>query len=90
MKIKSQKNGKDLLENMKIYLRGIHSQCNGDKYKLDNNALISKLWKYFSSLMGNLCAQLFDIIFENGGHCLEQSAFYGKMQEHFALSLCLT
>ena len=47
-------------------------------------------WERFSSLMGNLCAQLFNIIFDNAGHCIEQSAFYGKMQEHFALSLCLT
>ena len=62
---------------------------NGDKY-VANNAMISKLLKCYSSLMGNLCVQLFDIIFENGGHCIELSAFYGKMQEHFALSLCLT
>ena len=51
-----------------------------------------KKWKWFSSLMGNLCSQLFNIIFEKmRGRCTEQQSagFYGKMQEHFALSLCL-
>ena len=46
--------------------------------------------KYFSGLMVKLCAQLFNIIFENEGQYTEQFAFYGKMQEDFALSLCRT
>ena len=54
----------------KIFWRRRNEMCgkfisNGDKY-VANNAMISKLLKCYSSLMGNLCVQLFDIIWKWG------------------------